>query len=154
MGTMASQITSLNIVYPTVYAGADQRKHQSSASLAFERRIHRIPAQMASNAENVSIWWRHHALNRRWCLGMDVTFDFGSAQSVRDRQRYNGGPAILKIYRSHWPGNGTDTCTQNALVCKMKEIFKNKCNFFCWDLVLPGDIVQYHGCCCPDSLHR
>ena len=35
MGTIASQITSLTIVYSTVYLGADQRKHQSSASLAF-----------------------------------------------------------------------------------------------------------------------
>ena len=35
MGAMASQITSLTIVYSTVYSGADQRKHQSSASLAF-----------------------------------------------------------------------------------------------------------------------
>ena len=34
MGAMASQITSLKIVYSTVYSGADQRKHQSSASLA------------------------------------------------------------------------------------------------------------------------
>ena len=34
MGMMASQITSLTIVYSTVYAGANQRKHQSSASLA------------------------------------------------------------------------------------------------------------------------
>ena len=32
---MASQITSLTVVYSTVYSGADQRKHQSSASLAF-----------------------------------------------------------------------------------------------------------------------
>ena len=32
---IASQITSLTIVYSTVYSGADQRKHQSSASLAF-----------------------------------------------------------------------------------------------------------------------
>ena len=38
MGTVASQITSLTIVYSTVYSDA----------------------QMASNAENVSIWWRHH----------------------------------------------------------------------------------------------
>ena len=30
MGTFASQITSLTIVYSTVYSGADQRKHQSS----------------------------------------------------------------------------------------------------------------------------
>ena len=43
MGTMASQITSLTIVYSTVYSGADQRKHQSSASLAFVRGIHRSP---------------------------------------------------------------------------------------------------------------
>ena len=35
MGAMGSQITSLMIVYLTVYSGADQRKHQSSASLAF-----------------------------------------------------------------------------------------------------------------------
>ena len=41
MGAMASQITSLTIVYSTVYSGADQRKHQSSASLAFVREIHR-----------------------------------------------------------------------------------------------------------------
>ena len=43
MGVMASQITCLTIVYSTVYSGADQRKHQSSASLAFVRGIHRWP---------------------------------------------------------------------------------------------------------------
>ena len=43
MGSMASQITSLAIVYPTVYSGADQWKHESSASLASVRRIHRWP---------------------------------------------------------------------------------------------------------------
>ena len=41
MSTMASQITSLTVVYSTVYSNADQRKHQSSASLAFVRGIHR-----------------------------------------------------------------------------------------------------------------
>ena len=43
MGAMASQITNLTIIYSTVYSGADQRKHQSSASLAFVRGIHRWP---------------------------------------------------------------------------------------------------------------
>ena len=121
MGAIASQITSLTIVYSIVYSVADQRKHQSSASLAFVREIHRgpfiqvqikenikaprhwplcgkftgdrlfryrskktsklrvtglcagnspgtgeFPAQMASYAENVSIWWRHHEA-MRWC---------------------------------------------------------------------------------------
>ena len=43
MGTMASQITSLTIVYSIIYLGVDQRKHQSSASLAFVWGIHRWP---------------------------------------------------------------------------------------------------------------
>ena len=43
MGAIASQITSLTIVYSTFYSGADQRKHESSASLAFVRGIHRGP---------------------------------------------------------------------------------------------------------------
>ena len=43
MGAIASQITSLTIVYPIVYSDADQRKRQSSASLAFVRGIHRGP---------------------------------------------------------------------------------------------------------------
>ena len=41
MTTIASRITSLTIVYSTVYSDADQRKHQSSASLAFVWGIHR-----------------------------------------------------------------------------------------------------------------
>ena len=43
MSAMVSQITSLTIVYSTVYSGGDQRKRQSSASLAFVREIHRSP---------------------------------------------------------------------------------------------------------------
>ena len=43
MGALASQITSLTIVYSSVYSCADQSKHQSSASLAFVRGIHRWP---------------------------------------------------------------------------------------------------------------
>ena len=68
MSTIASQITSLTIVYSTIYSGEDQSKHQSSASLAFcvgnSPGTGEFPAQMASNAENVSIWWRHHATER------------------------------------------------------------------------------------------
>ena len=45
MNTMTSQITSLTIVYSTVYKGADQKNHQSSASLAFVWGIHRGPVK-------------------------------------------------------------------------------------------------------------
>ena len=55
MSTIAFKITSLTIVYSTIYSDAVQRKHQSSASLAFVRGIHRgpdeFPAQMASKAK-------------------------------------------------------------------------------------------------------
>ena len=42
MSAMASQITGV-FVYSTVCSGRDLRKHQSSASLAFVRGIHRWP---------------------------------------------------------------------------------------------------------------
>ena len=43
MGVITSQITSLATVYSIVYSDVDQRKHQSSVSLAFVRGIHRGP---------------------------------------------------------------------------------------------------------------
>ena len=58
MGEMTSQITSLTIVYSTVHSGADQRKHQSSVTgfCADNPPVTgEFPAQMTSNAENVSI---------------------------------------------------------------------------------------------------
>ena len=43
MSAMASRITSISNIYSTVCSGADQRKHQSSASLAFVLGIHWWP---------------------------------------------------------------------------------------------------------------
>ena len=63
MGAMVSQITSLTIVYSTVYSGADQRKHQSPASLAFVQGINREPVNSPHKwpvtRKNLPIWWRH-----------------------------------------------------------------------------------------------
>ena len=41
ISAMTSQINGVSIVCSTVCSGADQRKHQSSASLTFVRAIHR-----------------------------------------------------------------------------------------------------------------
>ena len=64
MSAMASQITRLTIVCSTVYSGADQRKHQSSASLTFVPGVHQWPVNSPHKGpvthENVSILWRHH----------------------------------------------------------------------------------------------
>ena len=70
MDAMASPIASVTIVYSTVYSGWDQRKHQSSASLAFVRGIHRWPVNSRTKGQErgkcfqLSIWWRHH--ESRW----------------------------------------------------------------------------------------
>ena len=69
MGAMASQITSFTIIYSAVHWDPDQWKHQSPASLAFVRGNLPVtggfPSQRASNAENVSIWWRHHVTSHK-----------------------------------------------------------------------------------------
>ena len=65
MSAMASQITSLTIVYSIVYSGTDERKHPVTSE---------FPAQRASNAGNISIWWRHHANEaNRENMGKSVT---------------------------------------------------------------------------------
>ena len=74
MGTIASQITCLTIVFSTVYLDTDHHTENIKAprhwplcvEFTGDRWLH---AQMASNAENVSIWWRHHV---RGTFTMDV----------------------------------------------------------------------------------
>ena len=99
MGAIASQITSLTIVYSIVYS--DQRKHQSSASLASASRTGEFPAQMASNAENVSISWRHRGPGRgesaRWGVTIWAT---------------RSPPLVVRKFPVHVYKY---TCTHNAL---------------------------------------
>ena len=65
MSTMASQITSASIVYSTVCSGPYQRKHQKPSVTGLcvgnSPVTGEFPSQRASNAENVSIWWRRYA---------------------------------------------------------------------------------------------
>ena len=67
MGSMASQITSLTIVYSLSRLFGRRSKKTSKLRVtglcAGNSPVPgEFPAQMASNAENVSIWWRHHEL--------------------------------------------------------------------------------------------
>ena len=59
---MASQITSVSIVYSTICSGADPRKYQRSGSLAFVKGIHwwSVDSPHKGPVTPVSIWWRHH----------------------------------------------------------------------------------------------
>ena len=64
MSEMASQITGISIVCLTLCSAADQRKHQSSASLAFVRGIHwwplDSPYKQSVMQKIFSFWWHHH----------------------------------------------------------------------------------------------
>ena len=63
MTTMAAQITSLRVVYSTVYSDANQRTIKAPCHWPLCGEFTgtgEFPAQRASYAENVSIWWRHH----------------------------------------------------------------------------------------------
>ena len=65
MNAMASQITSLTIVYSTVYSCTDQRKHPSSTSLAFVRGIHRWPL---NSPHKGSVIWKCFHLMTSSCI--------------------------------------------------------------------------------------
>ena len=79
MGAMASEITGVSIVYSNGCSGADQRKHQSFASLAFVRGpvTNEFPAQRANNVENISIWWLHRVDGLLWVdIWKDINLRF------------------------------------------------------------------------------
>ena len=66
MGAIASQITSLTIVYSLVYSDRSKKTsklHVTGLCVGHSPGTSEFPAPMASNAEKVSIWWRHHAKN-------------------------------------------------------------------------------------------
>ena len=103
MTTIASQITSLTVVYSTIYSDADQRKHQSSALLAFVWGIHRdrwIPRTKVQLCGNVSIWWRHHGDLADWTLTCSDFFKLWNKQRVlmHRHQGWNVRHGLCHIY--------------------------------------------------------
>ena len=96
MGAIASQITSLAIVYSTVYSDADQRKHQSSASLAFVWGIHRdrwIPrtkGQLRGKCFHLMTSSWSHYLSQYWLISIAPYGFTGPQWSNSLRPRQNG----------------------------------------------------------------
>ena len=102
MTRMASQITSLAIVYSTVYSGADQSKHQSSASLAFVWEIHRGPV-------NFSHKW---PVTRKMFPFDDVIMNDYSSRVLKRVSQQMNVEGWLTIKRSLY--HPTVTCQTNA----------------------------------------
>ena len=85
MTMLASQITSLTVVYSIVYSGVNQRKHQSSASLAFVWEIHRGPVNFPHKGPVtrkmfpfddviMRFWWRYALLIHSTRIRVNVFF--------------------------------------------------------------------------------
>ena len=110
MGAIASQITSLTIVYASVYSGADQSKHQSSASLAFVWGIHRGPMNSPHK-------W---PVTRKMFPFDDVimlyTFQ-GDSHLLQSVSKVVLNIAVLPSWRSPW--TGTYRQIENWVWCKV-----------------------------------
>ena len=108
---MASQVTGGSIVCSTVRAGTDQRKHESSVSLAFVKGIHRW--LVASHKKGpvkrkmFSFWWCHHEFrwyrlcdesyamwNRTSCFVLLLMASFGTSPGVTLRTVYTKLPLM------------------------------------------------------------
>ena len=130
MSAMASQITGLTIVYSTVHSGADQRNHQSSASLAFVRGIH---------------WWPVNSLHK-WSVTqklfpfddviMTNSFDTDASHikgkfcSILDNYAicYAAGNDIADVSQTKNPITRRNMCHKNILkllLMKWKESIGN-----------------------------
>ena len=72
---------NVSIVCSTFGSGADQRKLQRSASLAFcaGNLTSEFPTQKANNTENVYIWWRHHDFHKKMHLEICLLQNFVQA---------------------------------------------------------------------------
>ena len=121
MTTMASQITSLTVVYSIIYSGADQRKINAPCHwpLCGEfTGIGEFPAQRASNAENVSIWWHHEAGALH--LGMNTNMDFNICFSNTGHRYYNIWKNISYFLSWHilevLAKRETSTCIQGSIL--------------------------------------
>ena len=62
MSAMASQITSLTIVYSTAWSKKTSKLHVTGLCEGNSPGTSELLAHRASNAENVSIWWHHHEI--------------------------------------------------------------------------------------------
>ena len=102
MSEMASQITGVSIVYSTVCSHADQRKHQSSASLAFVREIHRWPVNSPHKGPVTQIMFPFDDVI---CLAFNDMY-------TASKTRINHLPVVHSHskYYPCWPGNHCNQC--------------------------------------------
>ena len=105
MVAMASQITSLTIVYSMVYSITDQRKHQSSASLTFVWGIHRWPVNSLHKGPAT---WKMYPFDDVIMTKDFVMYSNGNKQHMRVNSfwpsgfiwRHRSGPTLAQVMPS------------------------------------------------------
>ena len=114
MSAIASQTTRLTIVYWSVYSGADQRKHQSSTSLAFVHGIH---------------WWRMNSLHKG-PVTLKKMFPFDYAIMTLLHAPLWGNPQVTGRFLSHKASNAASVFLLDVLLNKQ---FSKRRDFRCSD---------------------
>ena len=145
MSPMASQITSLAIVYSTVYKFRRRSKKTSKLRVTGlcvgnSPVTGEFPAQMASNAEKVSIWWRHHGIPFKWIiyrhwhrLGF-VLVAMISTVCCRSYRHFNEESYVRDLQSAPF------------MICDIVDdlrVFQNSKNFSC---IRAGLLLTYYAC--------
>ena len=113
MGAMASQITSLAIVYLFNrlfrHRSTKTSKIRVTGLCAGNSPVtDEFPAQRASSAENVSIWWRHHVLRHYTCHFGPVHQNIlqiciGVFSKASSHRRHHDDVIKWKHFPGYWP---------------------------------------------------
>ena len=112
ISAIASLITSLTSVYSTVYSGADKKKsklHVTGLCVGNSPVTGEFPAQMASNAENVSTWWRHHG-SCKYTLSTPGLCRLSLCKWICSCIRYIWGSLFSHLFIPYW------LCASNSIV--------------------------------------
>ena len=122
---MVCQITSVSNIYSTVYSGADQRKHQSSAPLAFVRGIHRSPVNSSHKGPVtgkmfpfddviMGCLWTRRSRSIKRCILYCCTDS--SEPYIDVRRRYENELIEWRILGHHWFYNGLSPIRRQAVI--------------------------------------
>ena len=123
MGAVASQITRLTIVCSTVYSDADQRKHQSSASLAFVRGIHRGPVNSLHKWPVTRKMFPFDDVIMCWEISRDRSFEWRHPSHERKTKWISEQETIKMLLYL----NPTEVCSNGLTISQ---------HYFCWEFLV------------------
>ena len=115
MSVMASQITGITIVYTTVCSDANQRRHRSSASLAFVRGIHQWPVN--SPHKGPAMRKRFHVIASSWSCLSNHKNTFSSSNLYRHVDVTRDSNPLLRKYLTYIKFDEVDWISKLLEMC-------------------------------------